>query len=302
MQAGGIAGVCRHVASNDRAWADGSWETADGLTLHYRDYAGRADRPPVLCLPGLTRNARDFEPVADAFAGGWRFIVVELRGRGESDYARDPASYVPQQYVADVAALIEREGLHDAVLFGTSLGGLMAMMLNAAMPGSFSGFLINDIGPEIAPAGLDRIRNTVGQGRSYPTWMHAARALQDMSGDAYPDYAISDWLAQSKRLMCLSGNGRIAFDYDMKIAEPFAQVEEQTGALDLWPLFRALGDRPLLAIRGELSDLLSAETFARMAREVPSMHAVTVPRVGHPPTLAEAEAQQAIGRLLDAIA
>ena len=290
------------MAADDRAWTDGTWKSADGLELHYRDYAGRADRPVLLCLPGLTRNARDFEPVADAFAGEWRVVAVDLRGRGDSDYAKDSASYIPRQYVEDLLLLIDRECLHDAVILGTSLGGLLAVMLNAARPGSFSGFVINDIGPEIDPVGLERIRNYVGQGRSFPTWMHAARSLRENSSHIYPDYELTDWIALAKRSMCLSGNGRITYDYDMKIAEPFADAEDGVAPEALWPLFRELRGKPVLALRGELSDLLSARTFARMQEELPDMAGVTVARTGHVPTLAEPEVQQAIATFLGRLA
>jgi len=288
---------------SEAGFSDGNWQSADGLNLHYRDHPGRMDRPPLLCIPGLTRNARDFEPLADAFAGEWRVIVAELRGRGDSDYAKDPATYNPAQYVGDIAALFEQAELEKAVLVGTSLGGIITMLLALAMPERIAGAVINDIGPEIAPAGMERIRDHVGQGRSFPTWMHAARALKETSGAVHPDFTIADWLAHAKRLMVLGGNGRIAFDYDMKIAEPIhAAPPGSEMAFDLWPAWRALAGRPLLALRGELSDLLTPETFLRMAREVPEAECVTVTRVGHPPTLAEPVSQQAIARLLAKIA
>ena len=279
----------------------GEWTSADGLTLHYRDYPGRADRPPILCIPGLTRNARDFEPVADAFAGEWRVICPDLRGRGQSDYAKDASSYSPAHYVADMEALFEQAELGPVVGIGTSLGGIVTMLLAAKDSGHFAGVVLNDVGPEIEAAGLQRVREYVGQGRSFPTWMHAARALREQAGTAYPGYGISDWLRLSKRLMCVSGNGRITFDYDMKIAEPFAQPGSEAPA-DMWAAYRALAGRPVLALRGDLSDILSARTLARMGAEVPGTELVTIPDTGHAPTLEEPEAQAAIARLLGKIA
>ena len=288
---------------SEACFADGHWDSADGLKLHYRDYAGNTDRPPLVCIPGLTRNARDFESVAKAFAGEWRVIAVELRGRGDSDYAKDPASYNPAQYVADILALFEQAGLERAVLVGTSLGGIITMLLALTAPDKVAGALINDIGPEIAPEGMARIRDYVGQGRSYATWMHAARALKESAEAAHPDFTIADWLDHAKRLMFLGNNGRIAFDYDMKIADPIQAVAQgQEIAFDMWPAWRALAGRPVCALRGELSDLLSEATFARMAAELPGLDAVVVPRTGHAPTLAEPEAQTAIGCLLGRIA
>jgi pimeloyl-ACP methyl ester carboxylesterase len=283
------------------AYSEGEWTSADGLTLRYRDYAGRADRPPLLCIPGLTRNCRDFEPVAEAYAGDWRVICIDLRGRGQSDYARDPASYMPLQYVADVVALFEQAGLERVVAMGTSLGGIVIMLLAMTAPERIAVVVLNDIGPEVEAAGLARIRDYVGQGRSFPTWMHAARGLRDQGGVAYPDYAISDWLRLARRQMAVGPGGRIAFDYDMKIAEPFNRADG-TAPVDMWPAFRALARRPVLAIRGELSDILSTSTLARMGREVPGLEAVTIPRVGHAPTLEEPAAQQAIAALLAKLA
>lgn len=283
----------------DQAWTDGYWTAPDGLKLHYRDYPGRADRPPLLCIPGLTRNARDFEPVAEAFAGEWRVICLELRGRGESDYAKDTATYTPVQYVADIEALLEQAGIGRFVAMGTSLGGILTMMLALSDADRIAGAILNDIGPVIEPEGLARIREYVGQGRSFPTWMHAARALKEQAEAIFPDYAISDWLRFAKRMMAVGGNGRITFDYDMKIAEPFNTAVEPDAQPDPWPLFRALAGRPVLVLRGELSDILSVDTFNRMALEIEGVEAVTVPRIGHAPSLEEPEAREAIARLLE---
>ena len=281
---------------------EGEWQSADGLTLRYRDYAGRDDRPPILCIPGLTRNARDFEPVADTLAGEWRVICVDLRGRGQSDYAKDPATYTPLNYVQDISGLIEQAGLDRFVAFGTSLGGIVIMLLAAQHRDRLAGVLLNDIGPEIEAAGLARIREYVGQGRSFPTWMHAARALKDQGRDAHPDFEIGDWLGQAKRLMCVGGNGRIAFDYDMKSADPVQQQPPDAPTGDMWPAFGALAGRPILAVRGETSDILSPATLERMKAEIPEVDAVIVPRTGHAPLLTEPEAVAGIQRLLAKVA
>jgi pimeloyl-ACP methyl ester carboxylesterase len=289
----------------EAAYSEGEWTSADGLTLRYRDYPAKdpsvADRPPLLCIPGLTRNCRDFEPVAEAYAGEWRVIAIDLRGRGQSDYARDPASYMPLQYVADVTALLEQAGLERVVAIGTSLGGIVTMLLAMTAPERIAAAVLNDIGPEVEATGIARIREYVGQGRSYPTWMHAARGLRDQGGVAYPDFAIADWLRLAKRLMVVGPGGRIAFDYDMKIAEPFNRPEG-TAPVDMWPAFRALAGRPVLALRGALSDILSAATLERMGRELDGLQAVTVPHVGHAPTLEEPAARQGIAALLAQVA
>ncbi|MBK9011327.1 alpha/beta hydrolase [Novosphingobium sp.] len=278
-------------------YADRFWTSRDGLKLHYRDYAGRDDRPPVLCLPGLTRNARDFADVAARLAGEWRVICPDLRGRGDSAYAKDSASYNPLQYVDDVTLLLEQEGIERVVAFGTSLGGLMTMIMAMMAPQRLAGALLNDVGPEIEPEGLERIRGYVGQGRNFPTWMHAARALEESQGDVFPDWEIADWLAMAKRCMVVGSNGRIHFDYDMRIAEPFSKPGGEAG-VDMWPGVASLAGCPVLLVRGELSQILSAATLERMTAMLPGAEAVTVPRVGHAPMLDEPEAVTGIDRLL----
>lgn len=282
------------------AWSDGYWESSDGLRLHYRDYAGGAGRPPILCIPGLTRNARDFEGVAARLAGEWRLICVDLRGRGESAYAKDPMSYVPLTYLQDMEGLIAALKLERFVLFGTSLGGLITMLLAASGKERIAGALLNDIGPEFETRGLDHIRSYVGRSQNWPTWLHTARFLAEAQGDRYPGWKIDQWLVYAKRLCKLTQAGRIVFDYDMRIAEPF-KLPGGDGGFDLWPAFRALTGIPSLVVHGGISDLLSAGTVARMKAEVPDMESVTVPNVGHAPTLDEPEAAVAIDALLERV-
>lgn len=281
-------------------YEDRYWTSSDGLRLHFRAYEGDISRPPVLCLPGLTRNARDFEDLATRLAGDWRVLCPEMRGRGDSDYAKDPMTYQPMQYLQDLEALLAQEGIERFVAIGTSLGGLLTMLLAAANPARIAAAVLNDVGPEVSPEGLERIRGYVGQGRNFETWMHAARALQESSGDVYPDWDITQWLRYAKRIMVLGSSGRIAFDYDMKIAEPFEAPAGATPQVDMWPLFDALATRPLLVLRGETSDILSAQTAAKMASR-PGVELVILPRIGHAPTLDEPESIAAIGRLLERV-
>jgi len=282
-------------------WSDGYWWSNDGLRLHYRDYAGPATRPPILCIPGLTRNARDFEGVAARLAGKWRLICVDLRGRGESAYAKDPMTYAPLTYMQDMEALIAELKLERFVLFGTSLGGLITMLLAAAGKDRIAGALLNDIGPELETRGLDNIRSYVGRSQNWPTWLHAARFLGEAQADRYPDWKLDDWLIYAKRLGKLTPAGRVVFDYDMRIAEPFKLPGGETG-FDLWPAFRALDGIPSLVVHGAISDLLTAETMAKMKAEAATLDSVTVPRVGHAPTLDEPEAVAAIDKLLKRVA
>jgi pimeloyl-ACP methyl ester carboxylesterase len=281
-------------------WTDGYWWSNDGLRLHYRDYAGPDDRPPILCLPGLTRNARDFAGLADRLAGDWRLICVDLRGRGESAFAKDPMSYSPLVYVQDIEALIETLALPRMIAVGTSLGGIVTMLLAGTGRTPIAGAIINDIGPVIETAGLARIRGYVGRGGSWPTWLHAARALSETHRAAYPDYGIAEWLGMAKRLCRLTSAGRIVPDYDMRIADPLRVPGGEAG-FDMWPTLGALRDVPVLLVRGGLSDILSEETAQEMARRVPRLERVTLPRVGHSPTLDEPDCEAAIDRLLERV-
>ena len=292
----------------DKPYAHRTWQSADGLTLHYRDYAGPEEaraRPPILCLHGLTRNARDFAALASHLSLNWRVIVPEMRGRGRSDYAPDSSTYTPVTYVADVEALLADQGIERFVSIGTSMGGLMTMMLAAgdAMAGKqrIAGTVLNDIGPELDPQGIDKIRTYLGQGRSYPTWMHAARALQDVHGEAHPDFGIERWLEMAKRTLVAGQSGRLVFDYDMAIADPFNAADANAAPPDLWPAFDALGNVPLLLVRGGLSNLLTEDTASRMQARHPDMEMVTVERCGHAPLLDEPEVIAAIDRLLEKV-
>ena len=282
---------------------DRSWTSRDGLRLHFRDYPAREstgpdNRPPLLCLHGLTRNARDFEDLAARLSGQWRVICPDMRGRGDSDYARDPMTYSPVQYFDDIEALLEEQAITRFVAIGTSMGGLLTMMLAARAPERVAAAVLNDIGPEVDPAGLVRIREYVGQGRSHETWVHAARALQDTFQQAYPRYELADWLRMAKRVMVIGSGGRIVFDYDMNIAIPFSAPAGATPAPDMWPMFDALIGAPLLLVRGGLSNILAADTASRMAARAPGIELVTLPDVGHAPTLDEAPCVAAIDRLL----
>ncbi|WP_108791573.1 alpha/beta fold hydrolase [Erythrobacter sp. Alg231-14] len=281
------------------AYEDATWTSADGLTLYYRDYAGPDgyDGPPVLCMHGLTRNSRDFADVAEHIAATRRVIVPEMRGRGQSDYAPDSSTYNPMQYVADVEVLLTEQGIDRFICVGTSMGGLMTMLMAAAKPGRIAAVVMNDIGPEINPAGVERIAGYVGQGRSYPTWIHAARSMKGVHESSFPDYSLEDWLEMAKRTLVISQNGRIGYDYDMAIAEPFKEPGNAAPP-NLWPAYEALRDVPMVLVRGELSDLLTPETVAKMAERNPAMSLVTVPRVGHAPTLDEPEARTAIDGLI----
>lgn len=282
-------------------YTDGYWWSKDNLRLHYRDYHGPADRPPILCLPGLTRNARDFDGLAAWLSPDWRVIAVDFRGRGESAYAKDPMSYAPLIYVQDVEALLATLGLDRIILFGTSLGGLVAMILAGAGHARLAAATLNDIGPASEPEGLARIRGNVGRSESWPTWVHAARALGETNAEIHPRFMIEEWIGFAKRTCRLTPSGRIVTDYDRSIAEPF-RLPGGDGSIDAWPALKALVDVPTLIVRGERSDVLSATTAAAMTAQLRRATVVTIADTGHAPTLDEPEARAAIATLLQQVA
>lgn len=281
------------------SWRDEYWTSRDGLKLHYRDYAGPANQPPILCLHGLTRNARDFENLAERYGGEWRVIAVDFRGRGGSEHDPMPARYLPPVYAADVLQLLDELRIPEAVFVGTSLGGLVTMVVAAIAPQRIAGAVLNDVGPELDRAGLDRIRAYVGQPLLFAGWDEAAEKLATKYGDVHPGYGPAEWLRYAKRVCRESPQG-VEFDYDMAIAEPFKALDTEQ-VPDAWPLFGAVSGKPLLILRGEKSDLFSAATAERMREEVPGAELVTVPNVGHAPDFDEPEAVAGVDRLLQRV-
>ncbi len=280
-----------------RDWADHYWWSGDGVRLHARVYAGppgTEGAPPILFMPGLARNARDFEDLAPHVAQRRKVIVIEFRGRGESAYAKDPMTYVPLTYVQDVVAMLDEMGITRFAAIGTSLGGLVAMLLAATQQGRLVGAVLNDVGPELQTAGLSRIRDYIGAGGSQPTWIHAARAFAELNGAVYPGYEIHDWLRLTKRTHRLTAEGRIVTDYDKQIAAPLRAPGGSDAGIDLWPAYQSLGAIPLLVLRGAHSDILSDAAAQKMVAALPNAKLTEVPGVGHAPTMDEAEARAAI--------
>jgi pimeloyl-ACP methyl ester carboxylesterase len=270
----------------------------DGLRLHYRDYAGASDKPPILCLHGLTRNARDFTEFAERYSPRFRVVALDFRGRADSDYDPIPARYNPLTYAGDVVELLDQLGIAEAIFVGTSLGGLVTMIVAATAPQRIAAAIINDVGPDVDPGGVGRILTYVGNDVRFKSWDEAADAIAANYGGNFERFGHADWLAMAKR-NCREENGEIRFDYDMAIAEPF-KAAGPAPEVDLWPLFVALAAKPLLVIRGAKSDLLTAETAQKMQAVAPRMKLTIVPGVGHAPELNEPEATAAIDEFLSA--
>lgn len=265
----------------------------DGPSMHFRDYpGGRAGQPPLLCLHGLTRNSRDFADFAERYSPRYRVIAPDFRGRGLSDFDPVPTRYNPLTYAGDVIQLLDSLDVPEAIFVGTSLGGLVTMAIAATAPQRISAAILNDVGPELSQAGLDRIAGYVGKDERFASWEEAAETIATNHGNLPATFTKADWLAMAHRL-CRERNGFIVYDYDPAIALPFANAGA-TPRIDLWPFFEALAKKPLLVVRGEKSDLLSEAAAERMKRAAPDADFVTVPGVGHAPTLSEPEAVAAI--------
>jgi len=289
------------AALNGTAWQDRHFASADGLRLYYRDYpaaaaAVAAGRLPVLCLPGLTRNCRDFESTALRLQRTRRVLSPDLRGRGRSQYDPHWQNYHPGTYVGDLARLLEDAGVERVILLGTSLGGILSMLIAATTPQVPAGVILNDVGPEVAREGLQRISSYVGRHGPVRNWQEAAEQMRSMYGIAMPDASAEDWLAFARRSYS-EVDGVPCLDVDPGVGEA-VRAAPAGAAPDLWPIYAALEPLPTLAIRGELSDVLSEATFDRMAREKPDLQRLTVARRGHPPLLDEPESVAAIDDFL----
>jgi len=272
------------------------YASADGLPLYARIYEPAGiEAPAVLCLPGLTRNSRDFEVLAPHLARRYRVLCPDLRGRGYSERDSSGQSYRPAAYLADILDLLKTLSVRRLAIIGTSLGGLLAMMLAASRQDMVAGIVLNDVGPEIDPVGLARIRGYAGQLPPVRTWAEAITQLQSVHGDAWPGLDPAAWLRLARRSYRENARGNPVLDCDPAVGNALRSAPAQP---DLWPLWATLGPVPALAIRGELSDILSPATFERMQREKADLVRQTVARRGHVPLLDEPDCLPAIDTFL----
>jgi pimeloyl-ACP methyl ester carboxylesterase len=277
---------------------EGRVAVQDGKRIYYRDYGPRfGGATPVLCLTGLTRNSKDFHRLAGRLSAGRRVICPDYRGRGRSDYDKDWRNYAAPSVAYDLIQLLTALDLGPVVVIGTSLGGMLAMVLAAARPLLLAGALINDAGPVIETGGLDRIKTMIGRDRVHPDWDSAVADLKQLMYDApIPQDNDKAWMAFAKSTWRKGEDGLLHYDFDTRLGRLLDRTDDRP---DLWALYRALAPVPVAAVRGGISDILTAETLERMAEaRGGDLIAATVPGVGHAPNLDEPQSRQAIEALL----
>ena len=285
-----------------QAFSDLFVSAFDGLRLYSRDYGPRFARAlPLVCLPGLARTSADFHDLALALAQDEkrprRVLALDYRGRGRSEYDRDWKNYDVKIELSDVLQVLTVAGVEEAVLVGTSRGGILTMALSAARPALIRGAVLNDIGPLIAGKGLVRIRGYVGKLPPPANEREAVAIVKNLMSAQFTALSEEDWLAFARATWKEDG-GRLVLNYDPALMRSLEGLDFEAPIPPLWGLFEALKRVPVLALRGANSDLLSAETLTAMKAAHPRLEAVTVPDQGHAPLLRGSEVVQEIRRFV----
>lgn len=285
-------------------WRDIFYASFDDLRLYARHYPAPDDKlRSVICLPGLTRNAREFHALATYLSSHpekpRNVYCLDYRGRGRSQYDRNWRNYVPFIELLDTLDFLTIQGLHGVAVIGTSRGGLIAMLMASLRPTAMGAVVLNDIGPVIETRGLARIVGYVGRMPVPKTWPEAVMLLREMNERAFPEFDDAQWEEMAHDTFD-ERKGRPALAYDRKLARAFGTIDLSRPVPDLWPQFVALGQFPAFVVRGANSDVLSAETLEAMVERHPNLRAMTVPDQGHPPVVKEAETIEAIGAFLAA--
>jgi len=287
-------------------WRSFWCRSSDGLNLHARLYGeSQINLAPVVCLPGLARTAADFHELAVAISTRSRrprqVLALDYRGRGRSDYARDPAQYDIAVEMQDVQDVLTAIGFPHAVFVGTSRGGLITMALSAVRPAAILGAVLNDIGPVLEGRGLARIKGYVGKLPSPRDVPEAVELLRRLASQHFTRLTDADWERFARRTFKES-NGRLVADYDPQLMKSLDAIDLEKPLPVLWPFFEGLGKVPVLSIRGENSDLFSAETQNEMARRHPGMESHVVAGEGHAPMLTDRATVQRIATFIAGIA
>ena len=273
--------------------SNSSISAPDGLRLHARCYGRRGlETLPVICLAGLSRTADDFDTLAKALANDKthprRVIALDYRGRGRSDYDKDPANYNFQTELADVLAVAAALDATPAIFVGTSRGGILTMLLAAVRPTAIAGAVFNDIGPLIEPRGLIRIKGYVGKLPQPRSFEEGAEILQRLFNAQFPKLGPQDWQAAARRAF-KEANGKLVPTYDVRLAQTLDGVNFEKPLPPLWKQFDALPPVPTMVIRGANSDILSVATVEEMRAHRSTIEILEVPDQGHTPLLVEAD-------------
>ena len=276
----------------------------DGLKLHYIEYGSTRDAgAPVVCLPGLTRNAEDFATLARALSFGGkarrRVLALDYRGRGLSEWDRNWENYNVGIENADILSLLDAVEVRDAIVIGTSRGGLHAMTFAATRPTLLKAVVLNDIGPVVEPLGLIRIKSYVGKMPAPRNWAEAIDIVKATMSAHFTELSDQDWDGYARRTF-EEKDGKFVGRSDPKLANTLAEVGPDMPRIELWPQFEAMAQVPTLAIRGENSDLLSAETLQEMTRRCPKCESWVVPGQGHAPLLSDTATIERIKTFVDA--
>jgi pimeloyl-ACP methyl ester carboxylesterase len=260
----------------------------DGLRLHVREYGPRAGSAlPVVCLPGLARTVADFTMLATALAThhpAHRVVAIDSRGRGRSDYDRNPENYNLAVELGDVVTVLTALGIGPALFVGSSRGGILTMLLGVAHPTAIAGAVLHDIGPAIEPKGLARIKSYVGKLPQPRSLAEGGEILSRLFSAQFPTLTAAQWLAAAQRTWKID-DGELVPTYDVRLARTLAEVDIERPLPTMWNEFDALAHVPLFAIRGANSDILSAATVAAMLEHHPGMDTMDVPDEGHVPLL-----------------
>ncbi len=285
---------------SDRMYEESHVEAADGVRLYCRDYPNPSTRLPVLCLPGLTRNSRDFSSLAALISETRRVICPDLRGRGRSGHDPDWRNYHPGQYASDLWQLFDALEIDEAVVIGTSLGGWLAMLLNHQRPGRIAAAVMNDIGPEADPDGIARVTATAGLLDVVDSMAEAIEQAKSVYSIAFPDWNDEQWLIYTETTYRKLDDGRFDLNFDRNIGHA---AREGVSGLDVdpWAMFDDLADVPTLLVHGVLSDILTEPIIARMRERKPDLQVAPVSNRGHAPLLDEQEAIDAIATFLDTV-
>ena len=266
-------------------------QSADGLKLHAKVIgAGAGGTLPVLCLPGLTRTADDFDDIARALATAptpRKVVAVDYRGRGLSDYDPDPAKYAVPVELGDVLAIAASLGITRAILLGTSRGGLISMAMAAAQPQLLAGVILNDIGPALEIDGLIKIKGYIADPPPRQTWDEAQRGLKELFGSVFPSLTDAEWAAWTHRAFREKAGGGLERTYDLKLSHTLDGLDPANPLPQVWELFDMLASVPLMLVHGGLSDLLSPQSVRDMVARRPDINLVEVADQGHAPLLAD---------------